>query len=80
MAAAQPGTARGTTRLEQCSPTTVVFPTQDLLRRPDVKRRAQHRWEWGAFVSRQGDSELTEAFDNRHQPVIKLQWPTPADR
>ena len=28
----------------------------------------------------QGDSESTEAFDNRYLLGIQLQWPTPADR
>jgi hypothetical protein len=81
-AAAQPGTARSTTRPAQCPPASPAFPTQDLRRRPDVKRSTVPLGaKWGATVSRHSAIQSTlVCSDNRHLPGIKLLWPTLADR
>ena len=51
---AQPGTARGTCPAQRPSP-SLLFSAQNLLRQPDVKRRARPVGaKWGAIVSRQG--------------------------
>ena len=81
-AAPQPGTARSTTRPAQRLPASPAFPTQDLRRRPDVKRStAPLGAKWGAAVSRHSAIQSPlDCSDNRHLPGIQLLWPTLADR
>jgi hypothetical protein len=85
-AAAQPGTARSTTRPAQCPPASPAFPTQDLRRRPDVKRStAPLGAKWGATVSRHSaiqsplECSITgiyqaSSYSGRRQPTGRISF------